>query len=189
MKNEIGRKLTSLTIMAIMFAGGMTLAVPGFMPATEADTSVTDGMLTISSEFIQGAAVLEVVINDPGYSSTTDDLSNGPDVTISGTDYIATQATNGKWYAYFVDNSTSILMDRDSTGMGISYAVSDELSVSYGTHQIEYNSGSDQDASAVSVSYTMGSLTIAGSMHSVDNIANTATNDREAYELNLAFAF
>ena len=115
MKNEIGRKLTSLTIMAIMFAGGMTIGVSGFMPHTEADTSVTDGMLTISSEFIQGAAVLEVVINDPGYSSTTDDLSNGPDVTISGTDYIATQATNGKWYAYFVDNSTSILMDRDGT--------------------------------------------------------------------------
>jgi hypothetical protein len=100
-----------------MFAGGMTIGVSGFMPHTEADTSVTDGMLTISSEFIQGAAVLEVVINDPGYSSTTDDLSNGPDVTISGTDYIATQATNGKWYAYFVDNSTSILMDRDGTGM------------------------------------------------------------------------
>jgi len=117
MKNEIGRKLTSLTIMAIMFAGGMTLAVPGFMPTTAADTSVSDGMLTISSEYIQGAAVLEVVINDPLYSSTTDDLSSGPTVTISGTEYIASQATNGKWYAYFVDNSTSILMDRDSTGM------------------------------------------------------------------------
>ena len=32
MKNELGRKLTSLTLMTIMFAGGMTLAAPAFAP-------------------------------------------------------------------------------------------------------------------------------------------------------------
>ena len=43
MKNEIGRKLTSLTIMAIMFAGGMAIGVPSFMPQAEADTfALTD---------------------------------------------------------------------------------------------------------------------------------------------------
>ena len=44
--------------------------------------------------------------------------------------------------------------DRESTGMGISYQVNDDLAVSYGTHQIEFNSGQDQDTSAVSASYT-----------------------------------
>ena len=39
MKNEIGRKLTSLTIMAIMFAGGMTVAAPSFMPGALAQTA------------------------------------------------------------------------------------------------------------------------------------------------------
>jgi len=29
MKNEIIKKITSLTLMTIMFAGGMTLAIPG----------------------------------------------------------------------------------------------------------------------------------------------------------------
>ena len=33
------------------------------------------------------------------------------------------------------------------------------------------------------------SLTIAGAMNNVDNIANNATNDRSAYELGLTFAF
>jgi len=42
MKNEIGRKLTSLTIMAIMFAGGMAIGVPSFMPEAASDLSVTD---------------------------------------------------------------------------------------------------------------------------------------------------
>ena len=52
MKNEIGRKLTSLTIMAIMFAGGMTVAVPSIMPGVSADFSETDGMLSVSSVYI-----------------------------------------------------------------------------------------------------------------------------------------
>jgi outer membrane protein OmpU len=81
--------------------------------------------------------------------------------------------------------------DRDSTGMGISYQVSDDLAVSYGSHNIEYDNTTldDQESTAVSVSYTMGSLGIKAAMTSVDNIAGAATNDREAYELALSFAF
>ena len=46
--------------------------------------------------------------------------------------------------------------DRDSTGMGISYQVSDDLAVSYGSHNIEYDNTTldDQESTAVSVSYT-----------------------------------
>ena len=53
MKNEIIRKITSLTLMTIMFAGGMTLAVPSFLPMEEIlpaayaeNDSTTEGMLT-----------------------------------------------------------------------------------------------------------------------------------------------
>ena len=75
MKNEIGRKLTSLTIMAIMFAGGMTVAAPSFMPGAFADFSETDGMLSVSSVYIQGGAILEVVVNDPDIAATDQDIS------------------------------------------------------------------------------------------------------------------
>ena len=68
MNNKIGRKLTSLTLMTIMFAGGMTLAIPGMTPEAVGDFSSTDGYLTVSSTYIQGGAVLEVVINDPTYA-------------------------------------------------------------------------------------------------------------------------
>ena len=60
MKNEIIRKITSLTLMTIMFAGGMTLAVPSFLPMEEilpaayAEKSTTVGALTVSSTEIQG---------------------------------------------------------------------------------------------------------------------------------------
>ena len=75
MKNEIGRKLTSLTIMAIMFAGGMAIGVPSFMPGATADLSSTSGMLSVSTTTLQGVAILEIVVNDPDNSDTTGDGS------------------------------------------------------------------------------------------------------------------
>ena len=116
MKNEIGRKLTSLTIMAIMFAGGMAIGVPSFMPEAASDLSSTSGLLTVSSTTIQGAAILEIVVNDPDYSDTTVDISATPTVEFGGQDYNLNQATNGKWYVYIVDNSVSSLFDVDTNG-------------------------------------------------------------------------
>ena len=116
MKNEIGRKLTSLTIMAIMFAGGMAIGVPSFMPEAASDLSVTEGLLTVSSTTIQGAAILEIVVNDPDYSDTTVDISATPTVSFGGQDYNLNQAVNGKWYVYITDNSVSSLFDVDTNG-------------------------------------------------------------------------
>jgi outer membrane protein OmpU len=79
--------------------------------------------------------------------------------------------------------------ERDTTGLGISYQVNDDLSVSYGQHTTEYNSGDDQEAAAIGIAYTMGSMSISGSYHSVDNIANTSTDDRTGYEVSVSFAF
>jgi len=103
--------------MAIMFAGGMTVAVPSMMPEAAADLSVTDGLLTVSTTTLQGPAILEIVVNDPDVSSTLNDIANGPSVNIQGVSYDLTQGSNGKWYAYAVDTSTSELMDGDDNGM------------------------------------------------------------------------
>jgi len=121
MKNEIGRKLTSLTIMAIMFAGGMTLAIPGFMPeVTAAET--TSGLLTVSTTTLQGVAILEIVVNDPDISNTADDIS-APSADVGGTSYDLTQGTNGKWYAYVVDASQAALFDADPMDLNLVYYV------------------------------------------------------------------
>ena len=115
MKNEIGRKLTSLTIMAIMFAGGMAIGVPSFMPEAASDLSVTDGLLTVSNTNVQGAAVVEVVVNDPGSSNTSDDMQK-LFVSWDGNDYDMTQGSDGKWYLYLVDASSASSVDDDGTG-------------------------------------------------------------------------
>ncbi len=79
--------------------------------------------------------------------------------------------------------------DTESTGVGVSYQVNEDLTVSYGQHTIEYATGDDQESAGVGISYTMGSMSISGSMNSVDNIANTTTDDREAYEVGVSFSF
>ena len=96
MKNEIGRKLTSLTIMAIMFAGGMAIGVPSFMPGAASELAVTDGMLTVSTTSLQGAAILEIIVNDPDVSDTTVDINSGPTVDVGSNTYDMSQAVNGK---------------------------------------------------------------------------------------------
>ena len=137
MKNEIGRKLTSLTIMAIMFAGGMAIGVPSFMPQAEADTfALTDGMLSVSSEYIQGGAILEIVVNDPDISDTEIDINNGAEITINDTDFIMNQAINGKWYIYVVDDSAATLLDADGNGMEYGESCDTGLSVDGGSSYI-----------------------------------------------------
>ena len=92
------------------------------------------------------------------------------------------------------DNSTDYASgstDRDFRAYGISYAISDEISVSYGVSTVEHENTSlvDQDASAVSFSYTSGGLTFAGSHAKVDNVGGTAATDNSGYELVATFAF
>ena len=48
MNNEIGRKLTSLTLMTLMLAGGMVIGVPSMVPQAAAA-----GQLYVSEENAQ----------------------------------------------------------------------------------------------------------------------------------------
>ena len=80
--------------------------------------------------------------------------------------------------------------DEDFSAYGISYAVSDDLSISYGVSTVDYSSSlEDQDSSAVSVSFTAGGVGIAASHQTTDNVAGAATADNSGYEVNFSFAF
>ena len=189
MKNEIGRKITSLTIMAVMFAGGMTVAAPGLMPEAIADFSETEGMLTVSSVYIQGAAILEVVVNDPDVSATDIDIANGPTVSIGGTSFITNQGSNGKWYVYAVDKSQSVLLDADEKGMEFGIQCTTGLGVRHGpaetvqtqgTANIIGNTEYDIWAEAIATSGTTasqagGCLDINNMIAALDDVAGTTS--------------
>jgi hypothetical protein len=69
-----------------MFAGGMTVAVPSAMPDIfAAGASTPSGLLSISSEKIQGASILEIVIDDASISAL-DTAIGVPELTFVGGD-------------------------------------------------------------------------------------------------------
>ena len=77
----------------------------------------------------------------------------------------------------------------DFTSFGISFAVTDDISVSYSASESEIAGANDQEASGVSASFTSGGMTIAGMINTVDNASFEAANDTEGYEINFSFAF
>ena len=117
MNNEIGRKITSLTLMAIMVAGGLTFAVPGVMPAAYA----ANANLFVSAEnsqfdnYMSGPQVIEVVVIDSDINDT-DESEGEPDVTVNGQILRMAQATDGNWYGYFADVDTATAADATVSG-------------------------------------------------------------------------
>ena len=100
MNNELYRKLTSITLMTIMFAGGMTIAIPGETPTAVAQTNTLSVSASAAGVF-GGAQVIEIVIDDPDLDEVGDDRTEGvPDVEVDGDRLTMTQAITGKWYAY-----------------------------------------------------------------------------------------
>ena len=79
--------------------------------------------------------------------------------------------------------------DTTLTAMGISYAVSDDLSVSINTSETEIEGLKTQDATGISASLVMGSMTLKANHNSVENVGGTEGKDRSGYALGLSFAF
>ena len=77
----------------------------------------------------------------------------------------------------------------DFTSFGISFAVTDDISVSYSASESDIAGANDQEASGVSASFTSGGMTVAGMINTVDNASFEAANDTEGYEINFSFAF
>jgi hypothetical protein len=79
------KKITSLTLMTIMVAGGLTFAVPGVMP----EAMAANANLFVSAEnsqfqnTISGPQVIEVVVIDSNLDETDKSLGE-PDVTVNG---------------------------------------------------------------------------------------------------------
>ena len=82
MYNDITRKLTSLTLMTVMLAGGMVIAYPGFTPTASAEVAKTAN-LYVSSVNFGGPMVLEIIVDDKSINET-DEAKGQPNVTIDG---------------------------------------------------------------------------------------------------------
>jgi len=148
--------------------------------------SQTSYAIAYSPEMVDGLTV--------GYA-VQDDTATGAAATAKDESTMYAKYTFGSITAgYQVSESDSATASEnmESTGMAISYAISDEMSISYGTHEVETPNDSaddDQKASLLSASYTSGGMSISASAGSVDNVGNVGTTDKDTYEISMSFAF
>ena len=89
-------------------------------------------------------------------------------------------------------DSTAATNDDEFESMGITYQVSDDLTVGY--TESSFNDGNiatDQENSNLSASYTMGGMTLSVAMAEEKNRGGStaAADDVKGYAINLAFAF
>jgi len=190
-------------------------AVTGADIGTRVNGSSGDNMFTYTSPTVSGATVTMAYLNasdtitDVSYSDfaiayspemvegLTLGYGQGDTEETTGTELDDTamyvKYTYGSLTVGYQENERSAAAAanaRDFEAFGISYAVSDNLTIAY--NQSESKKGSDadvQEATGISASFTSGGMTIGGVMNDVDNVGYDATNDTEGYELNIAFAF
>ena len=84
--------------------------------------------------------------------------------------------------------------DSEFSGYAVSYAVSDDISVSLAVSEIDREGTSTAEDSttehtAVGVSYTMGSMALKATRADVDNAGGHQDEDGEAYVMELSFTF
>jgi outer membrane protein OmpU len=93
-----------------------------------------------------------------------------------------------------LEHSTgTVASNSEASSYAVSYSVTDELSITYGSETFEPGTAGSQDAdiSGISFAYTSGGMTLSGSMKDGENLSyGTGTvEDREQWTLGASFAF
>jgi outer membrane protein OmpU len=92
-----------------------------------------------------------------------------------------------------IDAGSSTGTDTHTQAWGIAVNINDDLSVSYGEREVEFDKASTADVTeegeGIAVAYTMGSIKIAGNMNEVTDNDGTANSKDEMTEIAVSFAF
>jgi len=97
-------------------------------------------------------------------------------------------------YSDHSHDSNTATSDQDATSWKVSYAVSDAISVTYGTESIDSKGTadtSDAEYTKITTAYTSGGMTVSANYQEAENMSyTTATGeDMDYYGLSLSFAF
>jgi outer membrane protein OmpU len=90
------------------------------------------------------------------------------------------------------ENDGATTSDDEFSAMGITYQVSDSLTIGYTTSEREFGDKTqDEESVSLNVSYTSGGMTIGAAMVSMDNMggSTSAVDDIDGYAVDVSFAF
>ena len=153
------------------FSGAtVTMAYLNASAATTA-VSYTDFAIAYSPEMVDGLTV--------GYGQGDTEVVEGTEIehTAMYVKYTYGSVTVG--YQENEADGPATSNDIDFEAFGISYAVSDNLTIAYNQSESVVGTTGTQEASGISASFTSGGMTIAGVMNDVDNVAFDAANDTD----------
>jgi len=144
----------------------------------------TDNSVAIvASELVDGAEF--------GIGTGTNVISNTSedDLTTAYAKYTSGPITVGIQLSEI--DKTAADSDIDREAAAISFAVNENLSISYGISNVEYENSTkvDAESSGISASYTMGGMTIGAVSNKTDSFGGTSGTDKEFTEVSLSFAF
>ena len=160
---------------------GVTIGLD-YIPSDGATQIESSTAMTIKYTGIDGLTIGAGVGEDNGEGPADAD-----DVTAFNVTY-AMDAVSIGFSSYEVD-SNAASSDTTLTAMGISYAVSDDLSVSVNSSETEIEGSKDQEAMGISASLVVGSMTLSANHNSVENVGGVDGKDRSGYAMGLSFAF
>jgi len=167
------------------------------------NSSLVDGLSVTASYAPSDGTIVESVVSYAVAYTGVEGLTVGyavDDNGLSGTSNIELDTMYAKYaygpvtvgYQKSTQEATSTTNDDEFTAMGVTYAVSDSLSIGYGVSEYDDdNNTTDEESTSINFSYTMGSMTLAGAHVTVDNqgASSAAINDVTGYVLDLSFAF
>jgi len=166
-------------------------ALPTFVEGLDAKVSYTGARAARDSEVsyaltysgIEGASI------SYGFGGTGGtDAAEGGDVTVMKASFAFGPVSAGMSINDY--GSGSGITAQEQSSYKISYSVSDDLSISYGSETHETTGQTfDEEFSQISVAYTTGGLTISASQTEAENMNDTSGTEQSLWNLGLSFAF
>jgi outer membrane protein OmpU len=88
------------------------------------------------------------------------------------------------------EETTSNASNWETIQYGASFNVSDNISLGYGKRTVDIQDTTvDEEGSGFSISYTMGSISVAANLNKADDMKGSAGSDKETTEVAVSFAF
>ena len=121
--------------------------------------------------------------------SNPGNVNGGTAETVMGIKY-AVAGITAAYMVTDVDIGGAGAADEEGTHYGVSFAVNDDLTVSYAIQDVAITGkGQDEKNSGLGISYTMGSMSVAAYAGKTENGNGVATADDEGKGITLSIAF
>ena len=175
--------------------GGLSYALPAMMDGLALTASYTPSGGNADSSTAFGAVYtgVEGLTLTYAVGSDNNNATSEADHTVMSAKYAYGPITVAAMESEYDDAVAA--GDQKTEAYSVAYTVSDGLSISYGTEELEFGVLSSTNVAAeferIKVSYTAGGMTLTASSATGDNISytTTATEDQEVWALGASFAF